>query len=814
MKNKILIVDDSELNREFLSDILEDEYELILAENGFQALMHMKNNINDIALVLLDLVMPEMDGFKVLSYMDKYNWMQDIPVIIISSDMSSDNVERAYELGAEDFINRPFNIRIVKKRVSNLISLYSKQKKLKSIVAQQIYEKEKRSSLMISILSHIVEFRNGESGMHILNINNITEKLLYSLMRNHEDINLTVNDISLIKMASSLHDIGKISIPDDILNKPGRLTDEEFAVMKTHSEIGANIIKDLKWDQKDPLIKTAYEICRWHHERWDGRGYPDGLRKDEIPLSAQVVAMADVYDALTSERCYKKAIPHEEAIEMIIQGKCGEFNPLIKEALLDIEKELKTMNKRNIEEKRSSRDIGKLALEINKYDELNLTRQMMEQLEIERKKINFFTEKLSNISFVYNCSLDMLFLSKKDALRLDTSEVLLNPLSENSTLSLTSKETLAKMIECARQTTFKNPDFEFECTLLIDGEEKLCHFICRTMWMYEKDYEFIEIVGIIDQEISKEDKHNPEVFSIHSVKEKQQVQVNKMQASQMMDSYKKVFDVVRLVDVERSKVVEIDDHGEFIEMPYACYSTWNRCEKCSNCISSKAKTTRRNMTKFEFVNNEFYYVIAEYIEIDGQDYVLELVSKIKDNIEIATRGKSTISKSLVELQKKLYTDELTGVYNRRYLEDRIYEEKTICAVAMVDLDYFKHTNDEYGHFVGDLVLCETAKVMVENVRSNDSVIRYGGDEFIIMFNEVPKHIVEKRLNQICTQIEKTLLKNTNIRQTCSIGCAFGSYNVNQLLYKADDMLYKAKEKRNCVVVEYVKEENNDDTGVL
>ena len=229
----------------------------------------MKNNLNDIALVLLDLVMPEMDGFKVLSYMKKYNWIQDIPVVIISSDFSAENIEKAYELGAEDFINRPFNVSIVKRRVSNLITLYAKQKKLKNIVTQQIYEKEKRSNLMISILSHIVEFRNGESGLHVLHINNITEKLLHSLVRNHEDIRLSSSEIALIRTASSLHDIGKISITTEILNKPGRLTQEEFEIMKTHSQIGSDMLSSLKLVKKDPLIQVSYEICRWHHERWD-----------------------------------------------------------------------------------------------------------------------------------------------------------------------------------------------------------------------------------------------------------------------------------------------------------------------------------------------------------------------------------------------------------------------------------------------------------------------------------------------------------------------------------------------------------------
>lgn len=812
MKDKVLIVDDSELNREFLSDILEDDYELLLSENGFDALIQMKNNLNDIALVLLDLVMPEMDGFKVLSYMKKYNWIQDIPVVIISSDFSAENIEKAYELGAEDFINRPFNVSIVKRRVSNLITLYAKQKKLKNIVTQQIYEKEKRSNLMISILSHIVEFRNGESGLHVLHINNITEKLLHSLVRNHEDIRLSSSEIALIRTASSLHDIGKISIPTEILNKPGRLTQEEFEIMKTHSQIGSDMLSSLKLGKKDPLIQVTYEICRWHHERWDGRGYPDGLKGDEIPLSAQVVSLADVYDALTSERCYKKAIPHEEAMQMILDGKCGAFNPKLLAALIDIEDDLKEETYKYVPSDAAS-EVDDAVKVLQNYDELSVTNQMMEQLEIEQKKISFFTDKLSNITFVYNANLDMIFFSKKDALRLNAPEVVLNPLSNKGIISEEHKKALEEFIELAKNTTCEKPDFEFECNLTIDGEEKICHCICRTMWLMKTKAEFAGVVGIINQERNVEDKQ--QVFSINGVNTKEEYyKMSFAQARTMVEELKKVFDVVRFVDVETNKIISIDEKNNIHTSPYSCYSLWERTGKCQNCTSHKAKASKSSTTKFEYVNNEFYYVISEYMEVDGNPYVLELVSKIKENFEVALYGKTNMSQSIEDLQKKLYTDELTGVYNRRYLEDRMYRDKNICAVAMVDLDYFKNVNDKYGHFVGDVILSETSKVMLESVRSKDMVIRYGGDEFIIMFSEISRSIVEMRLNQIRLNIQNTLLKNTGIERTCSIGCAFGSCSVEYLLQEADKMLYEAKKTRNRVSVWFEGDEEDDNKRVL
>ena len=333
-KEKILIADDSAMNRAILTEMLGDGYEILEAENGRQAVSIMQTNV-DIDLLLLDIMMPEMDGFDVLAMMNKYHWIDDIPVIMISAENASSYVERAYDLGATDYISRPFDMAVVRRRVINTLMLYTKQKRLVRLVAEQVYEKEKSNSTMINILSHIVEFRNGESGLHVLHIQTATGILLRTLVRKTDKYNLNAADIPLISTASALHDIGKINIPESILNKPGKLTKEEFDTMKAHTTTGAEILDKLPFQQESPLVKTAYAICRWHHERWDGRGYPDGLKGEDIPIAAQVVAMADIYDALTSERCYKKAFAHDTALEMILNGECGQFNPLLLECLTD-----------------------------------------------------------------------------------------------------------------------------------------------------------------------------------------------------------------------------------------------------------------------------------------------------------------------------------------------------------------------------------------------------------------------------------------------------------------------------------------------
>ena len=350
-KETILIADDSALNRMVLMEILgKENYTFLEAENGQQA-VELLDCHPEVDLLLLDITMPEIDGFGVLEAMNQYHWIEETPVIMISAEDGYTFVERAYDLGASDYITRPFDARVVCRRVSNALMLYAKQKRLVQMVTEQVYEKEKVSNTMISILSHIVEFRNNESGLHVIHIRTITELLLRRLCKKTDRYPLTEADISLISTASALHDIGKINVPEEILNKPGRLTKEEFEIIKTHSAVGEHMLRQIPFNQNEPLVKVAREICRWHHERWDGRGYPDGLKGDEIPISAQVVSLADVYDALTSERCYKAAFDHETALNMIVNGECGAFNPLLLECLMDGADQIKQAMQETEEEK-------------------------------------------------------------------------------------------------------------------------------------------------------------------------------------------------------------------------------------------------------------------------------------------------------------------------------------------------------------------------------------------------------------------------------------------------------------------------------
>lgn len=341
MRNKILIVDDSFINRELLTEMLEDEYEVITCENGLQALELMEENYNELAIILLDLVMPVLDGVGFLKALQNKPIMKDIPILVISGETNVETEIKCFDYGVFDFIKKPFDNRLVKKRIKNAVDLYMYKNNLEERVAEQTSVISEQYNLLkhqadqlaksnvsiIEILGTIVEYRNLESGEHIQRVKSYTRILGEQLMEDYPEYNLTSKQLNVIVSASALHDVGKIAIPDSILLKPGRLTKEEFEYMKEHTTKGCEIINNIRGVWSEEYARASYEICRHHHERYDGRGYPDGLLGENIPISAQLVAVADVYDALVNERVYKSAFSADKAFNMIINGECGTFSP-------------------------------------------------------------------------------------------------------------------------------------------------------------------------------------------------------------------------------------------------------------------------------------------------------------------------------------------------------------------------------------------------------------------------------------------------------------------------------------------------------
>ncbi|PNV62940.1 diguanylate cyclase [Clostridium sp. chh4-2] len=492
-KQKILIVDDTEFNRALLTDMLMQEYEILEAVDGLEAITVINKHSEEISLILLDIVMPRMDGFEVLAILNKSGLINTIPVITISSETSSINIDRAYDLGVTDYIARPFDGRTVQRRVKNTLLLYTKQKQLESLVTEQILEKEKTNLLMVEILSNIVEFRNGESGLHVLHIQLITELLLRRMVQITDQYPLSSSQITLISNAAALHDVGKISISEEILNKPGKLTDEEFEIMKQHTVIGAQIIENTPYGEQEELVSIARDICRWHHERYDGSGYPDHLKGDEIPISAQVVSLADAYDALTSARVYKPAYSHDKAIEMIIGGECGEFNPMLIQCLLDIGERMKEKLQINSPGDVTKAEMHQFVRELLSQGQAsNRTLALLEQ---ERTKYQFFAAMSKEIQFEYNMQTDMLSFSEWGAAFLGIRELITHPGVNKDLLGIISKQDFEDLADRILKTTSDNPVVSCNYQINVHGSARWFKIVARSLWVGDDPGELTGMIG-------------------------------------------------------------------------------------------------------------------------------------------------------------------------------------------------------------------------------------------------------------------------------------------------------------------------------
>lgn len=768
-KQKILIADDSEMNRELLAAILEEEYDIIQANDGVQAVDCFQRHAEEISLLLLDIVMPHMDGFEVLSYMNKEHWIDSIPVVIISSENSPIYIKRGYDLGATDFIEKPFDANMVLRRSANAILLGAKQRRMTSIVSNQIYEREKSSKLMINILSHIVEFRNGESGLHVLHIQTITEMLLRQLVQKENNrYALSKEQIRMITTASALHDIGKISIPDEILNKPGRLTAEEFAVIKGHSMAGANMLSELPLDQKEePLVKTAYEICRWHHERYDGGGYPDGLKGEEIPVSAQVVALADVYDALTSERCYKDAYSHEKAIEMILAGQCGAFNPLMLECLLDISSSLKKKMGYKSKERYEQTDLSDIASRFHDF-EMDSSEKIVQQLEFERMRYNFLAEGSRNIVFTYTISPPLLTFNQAGCKRSGITEPSFSPLQSGVLTDLVEEQSLKRLIRKITQATREMPDVTSNI-FLKDGKGP-CHYRCecRVIWAdgdqkgytgvvgkltdITDDYMVMETVREEGLKVLKKDR-SAEFSSFYDRFKKCGFSTDGTEAWLLLQYLQISYDLVRYVDPITNKVIHIEKDGKMWESETACSDIWNCLEKCSNCISRLSMQTRKRMTKLEVAGDDPYQVVSMYVEIDGKPCCLEMASRIDGDFMPDGYSREEILSSVRIHKEKVYIDPVTGVYNKRYYVEKLSKMDNAAALMFADIKNFKRINENFGHQAGDDVLRQVAGVLRDAAAGKGDVLRYSGDDFVTVFFKATEEELSEIQKEMCGRVE-------------------------------------------------------------
>lgn len=502
-RQKILIVDDSEMNREMLKAILGEGYKYAEAVDGAQALRMLQQDMN-IDLVLLDINMPKIDGFAVLEHMNQFRWIDEIPVIMISAADDRESIKRCYSLGVADYIRRPFDSYIVQRRVQNTLRLYANQKRLMGMVSDQIYRNQRDSNVMIGILSHIVEFRNSESAQHVLQVQTVTGMLLRRLVEKTDVYHLTEEKIRLIVTASALHDIGKISIPENILNKPGRLTPEEFDVIRTHPAIGASMLEGLTPYRKEPLLKTAIEICRWHHERWDGRGYPDGLLGEQIPISAQVVALADVYDALTSDRCYKKAYSHDTAVSMILNGECGAFNPMLLDCLQEISASLRHALPLLAVEQSMKKDAQRLSSELLRNSNMPRSDRAQRELDSLREKLIFFASCCGGVQFEYDTiSRSVLVV---DWSRPGRQSRTIMDVNDPDNMRPLRPADVARLRSALKATTPENNELSISVLLPVAGEQHWHSIRLHTLWSPLSPGSYVGVIGCMTDMQKEQDR--------------------------------------------------------------------------------------------------------------------------------------------------------------------------------------------------------------------------------------------------------------------------------------------------------------------
>lgn len=783
-RQTILIVDDSEMNRMMLTEILGAHYQYIEAENGRQAIHLLQKNLM-VDLILLDIHMPEMDGFQVLEQLNRAQWMDEIPVIMISAEDSGETIKRAYSMGVTDYIQRPFDAFIVRRRIENTLKLYANQKRLMKLVSDQIYEKEENNNLMVGILNHVVEFRTHEGEEYNRNIRSATELLLRRLIQKTDSYHLSEEDIVLIKMASAIRNIGKIGLPDSVLNTSGKLTQEEFAIFKTHTTAGAKILEQMSFGKNKPLFRYALEICRWHHERWDGNGYPDGLRGEEIPISAQVVALADVYDALTTNRKYRKAIDHDTAITRILRGECGAFNPLLLECLLDISSDLRmavTFKGRNPYRFEADR----LSDEILAHADVPRNDRVQRLLESMQERMDFFAACSGGLQFEYDVPSKLADITDwSEAPQYRRWEI---NLSQPNCFTRLSHADFQRMKEALAATTKENPEFSISLLLPYRDEYRWYNLRMRSLWSDAQPERYVGVIGqMVDSQISD---RKPVMLTAEDDRD------NPAMAMTIIRRLESLFDIVRLVDPIANTVLELDEQGVLRKTQKHCAAFWDNDSRCANCISARAFEQKTTLNKLEFTGTDMYFVLSKYLCLNGTPCVLEMLSKLNEGRWIDANGTRLLLERSRGENIELFMDSLTKVYSRRYFETyRTHLEGMEC-VAMIDVNHFKHVNDTFGHPAGDAVLRDIAAAIRSEITPVDILIRFGGDEFLLLCPRMSREALEKKSEEIQAAVRGIVIPEyPELHLSVSIGGVCGVHPLADAIRAADLRMYE--DKKQC-----------------
>lgn len=772
IRQRILIADDSELNRDILTEILGDSYEYCYAENGEEVLEKLSIDM-DVDMVLLDMNMPRMSGMEVLKVMNQRDWTKEIPVIIISEETDVAYIRTAYKHGATDYIERPFNSFLIQHRVENTLALYTQKNKLSRLVEHQIYEQEKRNRMLVNIFGYVVESVNHKSGNHTFHVQTITNLLLKHLVKMTNQYSLSETDISIITSVSALHDIGKIAVPKDILEKPGSLTDAERNIMQLHTIYGKKMLENIPMYENEQFLVLAREICRWHHERYDGSGYPDGLQGEQIPISAQVVALADVYDALTSERCYKKAIPHEQAVQMIVNGECGMFNPILIRCFKEVADEIMISLHMQKDEAERPNDMTDSLEEIVKLSQGTLHNRSSYMAGYEREKKDFFASMCEGIQFEYDSVMrKILYIhyydSKGNKIKLPSNSTLL--LKEDDWEAV--KEKVSAM-------TKETPTVVMNVTVAINGMMRWQKLTVHSIWAKDKET-YVSIVGQLT------DIHDVMVGKENSLSVNQLVIGGKT-----LVSLKHLFDIVRIVNPKTTEVLNVDEFGNVVQSGRKCYEMWNRKEACQNCSAKETLKHDNWISKLEMKESQLYSVYSKRATFGGQECVLEVAMRIEDDVK-ELQPEIGFCPDAFTLQN-FYKDSLTKTYSRAYLENFASHFEQAQGVIVVDVDKFKEINDTYGHMVGDAALKHISSVMKSCLREEDIVIRYGGDEFLVILKEIEEGAFYQTIQRIKKQVQESVFeKHPEVHCSVSVGGAYCVTPFTKAIEDADRAMYQDK----------------------
>ena len=701
---------------------------------------------------------------------------------------------------------------MIRRRVINAILLHTKTQKLTGLIADHFYRRERNTDILAAILGYAVESRSGERGTHMTNVSRITGLLLHRLLERTDRCPIGPEDIETVCIASSLHDIGKLLIPEDILTKPTALTPGEFDIVKQHTRLGAKIISDLPIYQNETIIKYALEICRWHHERWNGEDYPDGLKGEDIPIAAQVVSLADAYDALTSKRCYKEALSHEKSLEMIRGGECGSFNPLLLECLNDIADTLKhSAGAEAAVEPPAYRWAKELIWKPDDSRQELSSARMTKQVEQELSKRRFFSDLTEEFWFEFTRHPDAVALSAGAARRTGLPRVIVGPLSCTQLCSVVSADTIQAMRDRLLCAASDETYLEFETELTLDGHPSLCQIAIQITWASDEPGRFSSLFGrVLDiGERCRRLEDYRQAFAapvLHpallpvTVGADHVLRITGEQVIGVLESCRSMFDTVRLVDPEICMQLTDTSDGAVVEKSEHCYAIWNKTQRCEHCISQEVIRTRRAQTKVEAVGDKVFYVHAVCVEVDGTPYALELVSPIRME-DLRGNEDASVLNQLLLRNRQVYIDSATHVYNRRYFDDRLRDLDGEFTLAMLDLDHFKHINDTYGHPAGDAALSRVAQAIRSAIRTGDELVHYGGDEFFLLFHDMPQNALKKKLESIRAAVESLEFPEyPGLRITVSIGGAHAVGPLADTVQKADQALYHAKAAKNRTVL--------------